>query len=184
MKELKISKKLKNTVISGLLLSIGMVLPMLTSQIKEIGDTLLPMHIPVMLCGLICGWKFGLCVGLILPLFRSLIFSMPPMYPNSVWMALELGTYGLVIGILYSRVKKRNTVNLYLCLITAMVSGRIVWGIAKTLLLGLNEKTFTVQAFIVGGFVDALPGIILQLVLIPLIMSIIVKAERTGRNNN
>lgn len=168
----------KKTVLSALFLALGMVLPLLTAQIKEIGDTLLPMHIPVMLCGLLCGPLCGLGVGLLLPFMRSLVFSMPPMYPNAVWMSLELATYGLVIGLLYIRSRKNSTLYLYFCLIVAMLSGRVVWGIAKSILLGVGGKPFTFTAFITGGFVDAVPGIVLQLVLIPLIMNVILKVKQ------
>jgi len=156
---------LHKLLFSALFLSVGIVLPLFTSQIKEIGDTLLPMHLPVMLCGLICSYKYGFAVGLILPFVRSLIFSMPPMYPNAVWMALELATYGLVIGLVYKYTFKK-----YLSLIIAMIAGRVVWGIAKAVLLSISDKAFGVAAFVTGGFIDAMPGIILQLILIPLIM--------------
>ena len=168
-------KKIKKIVLSGIFLSIGFCLPMLTSQIKEIGDTLLPMHIPVMLCGLICGGHYGFLIGLILPFLRSLFFGMPPIYPNALWMATELATYGLVIGLIYSLFKNKNLKSIYISLISAMLSGRIVWGIAKTILMGIGSKSFTFALFITGGFIDALPGIILQLILIPLIMKIIIK---------
>ncbi len=168
------NKNLKKLILSAMFLATGIILPFFTSQIKEIGDTLLPMHLPVMLCGLICGPFYGLAVGLVLPILRSVSFSMPPLYPNAVWMALELATYGFVIGLLYRR-KQGEIGHIYLCLVTAMVSGRIVWGIAKTVLLGLAGKAFTFEAFIIGGIIDAVPGIIIQLVLIPLIMSVINK---------
>ena len=90
-------------------LAIGMVLPTLTMQIKEIGDTLLPMHLPVLLCGLICGPWYGLVIGFMLPFLRSVIFGMPPIYPNAVWMALELAAYGAVIGLVYLCFKKKKT---------------------------------------------------------------------------
>ncbi len=160
-------------VLSGLFLAIGMVLPLFTGQIKEIGDSLLPMHIPVMLCGLLCGPGFGAAIGLGLPFLRSVTFGMPPLYPNAVWMALELATYGLVIGIASRGLKIKGVWNTYLSLIIAMLSGRVVWGIAKAVLLGVGGRAFTVSMFIVGGFVDAALGIVLQLVLIPLLMAII-----------
>lgn len=131
------------------------------------------MHIPVMLCGLICGPKYGLTVGFILPLLRAACFSMPPLYPNAVWMAFELATYGLIIGLLYKRSYNYKKWYLYFCLAISMISGRIVWGIAKVILLGLSGKAFTFQAFIVGGFVDAIPGIIVQFLIIPFIMHLI-----------
>lgn len=166
-------KKINKIVLASMFLSIGFILPLFTSQIKEIGDTLLPMHIPVMLCGLICGANYGLIIGLILPFLRSVVFSMPPIYPNAVWMALELATYGFVIGFLYSRIRDKGLKSVYISLLSAMLIGRIVWGISKALLLGLGGKTFTLALFVSGGFIDALPGILLQLILIPTIMQII-----------
>lgn len=166
-------KSVKNLIYSALFLAIGMVLPMLTGQIKEIGDTLLPMHLPVLLCGLICGKWYGLGVGALLPFLRSAVFAMPPIYPNAVYMALELLTYGFVVGLIYSCLKKPSLKNIYLSLIPAMLAGRIVWGIAKAVLLGMGGKTFTFLAFITGGFVDSLLGIALQLILIPIIIKLL-----------
>lgn len=166
-------KKTKKMILAAMFLSIGLILPFFTAQVKEIGDTLLPMHIPVMFCGLVCGPLFGLVVGFILPLLRGAIFSMPPLYPAAVWMAFELATYGLVIGLVYRAFPRKGTRAVYLSLITAMISGRLVWGIAKTILLGLGGKAFSFQMFLAGGFLDAIPGIILQLILIPVIMGIV-----------
>lgn len=171
--------KLKKLVISSLFLALGIVLPLFTAQIKEIGDTLLPMHIPVLICGFLCGSAYGGAVGLILPFLRSLIFAMPPIYPNAVWMSLELATYGFMVGFLYSRMKKKDIFRLYICLISAMICGRVVWGIAKAILLGVGGKPFTFMAFITGGILDALPGIVLQFVLIPLIVRIVEKWQQT-----
>ena len=170
---------LKNMILSAVLLAVGMVLPMLTIQIKEIGDSLLPMHIPVMLCGLLCGWQYGGFIGFILPVLRSVIFGMPPIYPNAVWMALELAAYGVAIGLVYSAFKKKNILSIYVSLVSAMLLGRVVWGIAKAVLLGVGGKLFTFTMFWVGGFVDAVPGIILQLVLIPLLVTVLNKVWRT-----
>lgn len=167
-------KNSKKTVLAAMFLAIGIVLPLFTAQIKEIGDTLLPMHFPVLICGLVCGPWYGLGIGLILPFFRSFLFSMPPIYPNAVWMALELATYGGVIGLLYKKSKK-TVGSVYISLIVAMLSGRIVWGVAKTVLLGLGGKAFTFEAFFVGGFLDAIPGIVIQLLLIPALMMLIQK---------
>lgn len=154
-------------IFAGLFLALGMVLPLLTAQIKEIGDSLLPMHLAVMLCGIVCGWKYGLTVGLILPFVRSLLFGMPPIYPNAVWMASELAVYGAVLGYLYNRFFQRKLPWLYCSLIISMISGRLVWGAVKAILLGAKSQPFTFQMFLAGGFIDAIPGIILQLILIP-----------------
>lgn len=158
---------------SAIFLAMGLVLPFFTSQIKEIGDTLLPMHIPVMLCGLICGPEYGLLVGFILPFLRGALFSMPPLYPNAVWMACELATYGLVIGLLYRSFRDKRMRYLYISLFASMISGRVVWGVAKVVLLGFAGKAFSFRAFIVGGFLDAFPGIVLQLILIPSIIGVL-----------
>ena len=157
------------------MLSFCMVLPLLTGQIQEIGDTLLPMHLPVMLCGLICGWQYGMAVGFIAPILRGTTFGMPPLYPVAIWMSLELATYGFILGFLYSKTKKRDTPCLVLCLVTAMLGGRVVWGITKAIIVG--GGAFGLKLFFIEGFVDAALGIGIQLVLIPLIMAII---ERQG----
>lgn len=167
-------------VLAAVLLALGMVLPLLTGQIKEIGDSLLPMHIPVLLCGLLCGLYYGGAVGLMMPFLRSITFGMPPLYPQAIWMALELATYGLVIGLLWRMRRQPRLGWLYISLVSAMLAGRVVWGWAKLILLGLKGTAFTWEAFFVGGFVDALPGIVLQLVLIPFIMELVrrIKAKQ------
>ena len=171
------NKNLNKTITAGMFLALGLVLPFLTMQLQGLGNRFLPMHLPVMLCGLICGPFYGLAVGIILPVMRSAIFSMPVMYPEALSMAFELGTYGLVLGLMYRGAKKEKLWYLYICLITAMLSGRVVWGIAKAVLMGFGKTPFTVEMFIAGGFVNAVPGIILQLVLIPLIMTAINKVK-------
>ena len=173
----KTKKYIIKPVLAALFLALGMVLPLLTGQIKEIGDSLLPMHIPVMICGLVCGYKYGAAVGLMLPFLRSLTFSMPPIYPNAVWMALELATYGLVIGFIYMKLSK-NRLSMYVALITAMIMGRVVWGVSKAVLLGLGGSSFSISAFIVGGFVDSLLGIVLQLIVVPPIAALINRMIR------
>ena len=173
----KTKKYIIKPILAALFLALGMVLPLLTGQIKEIGDSLLPMHIPVMICGLVCGYKYGAAIGLMLPFLRSLTFSMPPIYPNAVWMALELATYGLVIGFIYMKLSK-NRLSMYVALITAMIMGRVVWGVSKAVLLGLGGSSFSISAFIVGGFVDSLLGIVLQLIVVPPIAALINRMIR------
>ena len=119
-------KDIRKMLFSAMFLSLGILLPFLTGQIKEIGDTLLPMHIPVMLCGLICGWQYGLIVGGILPFLRAVTVGMPPIYPNTVWMSAELATYGFVVGFLYFTFHKKQMWWLYCSMIISMVSGRVV----------------------------------------------------------
>ena len=162
--------ELKNLVIAAMLLAVGLVLPFLTGQIQQIGNMLLPMHFPVIFCGLICGWKYGLGVGFILPLLRSVIFGMPVMYPNAFAMAFELAAYGFFVGFLFSHAKWQCIKSLYRCLIMSMLLGRAVWGVVMTVILGLGADGFTLTAFLTSAFINAIPGIIAQLVLIPGIM--------------
>lgn len=165
----------KNMVLAAMFLAVGVVLPFFTGQIKEIGNMLLPMHIPVLLCGLICGWQYGLAVGFILPLMRSFLFSMPIMYPDAIAMAFEMATYGLVVGYLYSHAKWQCVKMLYRCMLAAMLAGRAVWGIVQMVLLGV--RGFTLGAFVAGALMNAIPGIILQLIIIPVIMVALNRAK-------
>ena len=165
----------KKWIYSGLFLALAMVLPFLTGQIPSIGSMLLPMHLPAFLCGLICGFPYGALVGFISPLLRYVLFGMPPIFPTGIAMAFELLTYGLVSGLVYSRSKQHNLKTVYLSLIIAMLAGRIVWGLATMLLLGYSGKSFTLTMFMTSGFVTGLPGIVLQLILIPAIMLVLNK---------
>lgn len=160
--------KVQKLVLSAMFLAIGMVLPFLTGQIREIGNMLLPMHLPVMLCGLLCGWQYGLAVGFITPLLRSVTFGMPLLYPAAISMAFELATYGLMLGLLFGRARWKCLRRLYFSLLVAMLCGRLVWGAVQCLLLGLGG--FSLQMFWAGAVLNAIPGILLQLILIPAIM--------------
>ena len=175
------NKKLKNLVYAAVCLALCLVLPFLTGQIPEIGKRLSPMHIPVFLCGFVCGWPWGLAVGFIAPLLRSVLFGMPALYPDAVCMAFELAAYGTVSGLLY-RLLPRKTINIYLTLIVSMILGRLVWGAAKWLLLGLAGKAFTLEMFLAGAVLNAVPGIILHIVLIPVLIMALEKAGVIDRH--
>lgn len=171
------NKHPKNLTLSAMFIAIGLVLPMITGNIPQVGNMLLPMHIPVFLCGLICGWPYGLAVGAVLPLMRSLLFGMPPLYPVAVAMTFELATYGFVSGFLYNRSRWQCVIALYRSMVAAMLAGRVVWGAAEVVLLGVAGNAFTWQAFMAGAFLNAIPGIAVQLILIPALM---VLLNRTG----
>ncbi len=167
----------KNLTLSAMFLAIGLVLPLLfTGQLRAVGNMLLPMHLPVFLCGLICGWQYGGLVGLILPVLRSSLFTMPPM-PLAVVMSFELATYGALAGYLYGRSKWKCVLALYRSMLAAMLGGRVVWAIGRMILAGVSDTRFSLEIFLTSGFVTALPGIVLQLTLIPVIM---VALDRTG----
>ena len=171
----KTSLGIRKMTYSAMFLGLALVLPFLTGQIPEIGSKLCPMHIPVLLCGLLCGWPWGLAVGAVSPLLRSVIFGMPPMFPTAVSMAVELAVYGAVAGVLESRLPKKVW-SVYASLVVAMVAGRVAWGAVRFLLAGLQGSTFTFQAFLAGAVLNAVPGIIVQLVLIPLLVLALEKA--------
>jgi riboflavin transporter FmnP len=160
---------------AGICLALGMVLPFFTGQIPEIGSMLSPMHIPVLLCGFICGPSWGAAVGFISPLLRYMLFGMPAM-PTGLAMAFELFTYGLISGLLYRLLPKKPAF-VYVSLIVAMIIGRVVWGIARYAIAGVSGAAFTYAMFIAGAITNAIPGIILHIILIPLIVIALQKAR-------
>ncbi len=177
MKQTTIKKHIQRLVLAAMFLALGIVLPFLTGQIPQVGSMLLPMHLPVLLCGLICGWQYGGAVGLVLPLLRYVMFGMPPIFPTGIAMTFELAAYGAIAGFLYNRSKWQCVFALYRSLLIAMAGGRIIWGVVRVLLTGVAGEAFTWQMFMAGAFLNAIPGIVLQLVFIPLLM---VALDRTG----
>ncbi len=168
---------LTRLILSGMFIALGLLLPFLTAQNPILGQRLLLMHIPVLICGFTCGWPFGLAVGLITPLFRSFLTTMPPIFPTAVAMAFELAAYGFLAGLFYRLLPKRPAYTL-LTLILSMLGGRLIWGAAQFILLGLSTQApFTFEAFLAGAFINALPGILLQLFLIP---TLVLALGRTG----
>jgi len=135
------SSHIHRLVAAALFLAIALVLPFLTGQIPEIGNMLCPMHIPVLLCGFFCGWPWGLAIGFIAPLLRSVLFGMPAMFPQAVSMAFELACYGAVSGFLYAVLPKKKTF-IYVSLIGAMILGRLVWGAARFVFAGYSYFYF------------------------------------------
>ena len=156
-------------------LALAYVLPFLTGQIPEIGSMLCPMHLPVLLCGFFCGWKWGLGAGLCAPLLRSLTLGMPPFFPTALCMAFELAVYGAVTGFLHKIFPKKKLC-VYASLLSAMVAGRLVWGAAMYISMGIKGGAFTLNAFLAGAVFNAIPGIILQIVLVP---AIVILLENT-----
>ena len=171
----------KRLVVSALCLALCMVLPLLTGQIQQVGNMLSPMHLPVLLCGFLCGWPWGLAVGFIAPLLRFAIFGMPPIFPTGIAMAFELAAYGAVSGVLY-RILPKKAMYLYITLISAMLAGRIVWGVIRFAQMELFAANFSMTAFVSGAFLAAWPGIVLQLVLIPALVLALQKANLMGEN--
>lgn len=169
-----------NLAFAAMFLALAFVMPFLTGQIQQIGNMLCPMHIPVILCGFICGGPWGLIVGFIAPFLRSLTLGMPPMYPVAFAMAFELGAYGLMSGILYRAFPKKKGY-IYCSLIISMIIGRLVWGAVQFCCMGLDSSKFGFAAFWSGAVVNAVPGIILQIVLIPVVVMLLEKTKIIGK---
>ena len=166
----------KKLTASGVCLALCILLPFLTGQIPQIGSALSPMHIPVLLCGFIAGPWYAAIVGVLAPLLRFVLFGMPPIMPTGIAMCFELAVYGIASGFLYKLLPKKP-MYIYVSLIGAMLLGRVVWGVARVLLIGVAGVPFTFQMFLAGAFINAVPGIIVHIILIPLIVIGLDKAN-------
>lgn len=164
--------KTKNLVGAALCLALGLLLPQFFHLIGA-GSVFLPMHIPVILCGICFGWQYGLVCGVITPLLSSILTGMPPIFPVGASMMFELAAYGALSGLLYRRIN----LNVYVALIAAMLGGRLVSGIMSAVFYGMAGKAYGFQLFLTGAFVTAIPGIILQLVAIPVLVMALEKAR-------
>lgn len=168
----------RDLVLAALFLALAFVLPMITGHLPQIGNMLCPMHFPVLLAGFVLGGPWGLALGFAAPLLRSVLFGMPPMYPIAIAMAFELATYGAVAGFMYRKVQHTLPM-IYATLVTSMVAGRLVWGAVRFVLAGLSGSSFSFSAFLSGAVLTAVPGIVAQLILIPLIVAALQKARLT-----
>jgi len=188
----------KSITYSAISIAIALILPFITGQIPEVGNMLCPMHIPVMLCGFICGPVYGAITGFISPLLRFGIFGIPPIIPKGIAMAFELATYGFICGFMYrklmyvhrtdpgtdnkgnkgiTRVLTKSKEEALKTLLTAIIAGRMVWGIARYIIAKIFILEFPFSAFIAGAFTTAIPGIILQIILIPLLVRLFEKMK-------
>lgn len=169
-------KQTKKTIIAAICLALALLLPFLTGQIPQFGQALAPMHIPVLLAGFLIGGPWAAAVGFIAPLLRFLLFGMPALMPMGISMAFELATYGLVAGLVYKALP-RKTWSIIVALLAAMLAGRLVWGLVRFLLSAAVGPAFTLEMFLAGAFVTALPGIILHIIVVPLIVLALQKAK-------
>ena len=164
----------KKLVSCALCIALGVLLPMAFHVIPNAGSIFLPMHIPVLICGLFCGWPYGLACGIITPFISSVMTGMPPamMLPK---MIVELGVYGLVAGLGTQYISQKNEMaKLYTSLILAMLAGRIVNGLVNTFVL--STQGYTLSVFMTASFITCLPGIIIQLIVIPVLVRALNKS--------
>lgn len=175
MNRTKTATLLRHLVYAAVCLALCMLLPFLTGQIPQIGSALSPMHIPVLLAGFLCGPWWAMAVGFVAPMLRHIWLGMPPLI-TAIAMSFELAAYGLFSGLLY-RLLPKKTVNIYVSLIGAMILGRIVWGITMVVISGVSGSAFTWSTFIAGALLNAVPGIILHIVLIPILVMALKRAK-------
>ena len=162
------SNQVKQLTLSAFFLALGLVLPFAFHSFgPQAGTVFLPMHIPVLLCGP----AYGALVGMLTPLLSSALTGMPPLMPTGIAMCVELSTYGFLSGWMTKKLP------LYPSLIITMLAGRAVSGLANLVLLSMAHKAYTMQIFLTAAFVTAIPGIVLQLVMIPLLVSVVKKLE-------
>lgn len=169
------NSKTRKLVMAALCVALGLILPTVFHAVPNAGSIFLPMHLPVLLCGFICGWPYGLVCGALTPLLSSILTSMPPLaiLPG---MLCELATYGFVSGMLYAHLHTpKRAVNLYGTLVLAMLAGRIVSGVLNALLFSAGN--YSMQAWLAASFVTALPGIVIQLVAVPVLVAVLQKAK-------
>lgn len=173
---------LHKMILAALFLALAYVMPFITGQIPEIGSMLCPLHIPILLCGFVCGWTWGLAIGFISPLLRSLTLGMPPLFPTAICMAFELAAYGAITGAMH-KILPHKKICIYISLLVAMIFGRFVWGLAMFVIMGLHGGSFTFAAFVASAFTNAIPGIVVQIVLIPILVTIIDNPKVLNPNN-
>lgn len=166
---------IRTITLSAMFLAMALLLPFLTGQIPQIGSLISPMHIPAFLCGMTCGPVWGLVVGAVAPLLRSLIFTMPPM-AMAPMMAVELAAYGAVSGILMKLLPGKN-LWLYVNLAVSMVVGRILYTIVKIAVMGLGEAAPLV--IFLDTFTGTWVGIIVHFIVIPPLVMLLRKLEKT-----
>lgn len=162
-------KKIRKLTLSAMFLALGVIIPQVFHAIPNIGNILLPMHIPVLLCGFICGPLYGLLVGILSPILNHLIFSMPAATMLGQ-MIVELGMYGLCTGTFNKIINIRNKlIKNYTVLILSMIIGRIIYGICNALIFKVGSYSLSIWVSV--AFISALPGIIIQLILVPFILN-------------
>lgn len=162
--------KAQKITYASMFLALGLVLPFCTGQIPMIGKMLCPMHLPVLLCGALLGPTYGGFVGFVCPLLRSFIFGMPVIFPTAIVMAIELMSYGVLIGIFFKITKR-----ILPSTILAMLGGRVVYGLTYVVLAILFQIPYSVDAFLAGAFLNAWPGILLQIICVPTLINLLMK---------
>ena len=167
---------IKKACITSVCIALCYVLPM-AFHMLGLGGALSPMHIPVLLCGLICGWPYGAFCGIAGPVISSLLSGMPSTL-QLIYMVPELCAYGLFAGLLLRFIKTGNSIaDLYLSMIPAMLLGRIIGGIAQAAFYLSTARGYSIALWAGGYFAGSLPAIIIQLIAVPSLVMVLMKAR-------
>lgn len=132
------------------------------------------MHIPVLLAGFIVGPVSGIIVGLLSPLTSFLFTSMPPAYAVPL-MSIELPLYGLAAGLAYQRLR----LNVYIALVVALIVGRLGFALGLLILGLFLQLPYGIKEFFSASVVAGLPGIIVQILLLPPIVAALMRHRHT-----
>ncbi|WP_042275302.1 ECF transporter S component [[Clostridium] dakarense] len=162
--------KSKKIVLSGIFIAFGIILPMVFHTVNMAGPIFLPMHIPVLIGGFLLGPIYGGLVGFITPILSGLMTGMPPIVPMMPIMAFELCAYGIITGFLFSKTKK-----IYISLIGAMIGGRIFAMIGAFLVSLTIAPQVNPVMFVFGNLAQAIPGMLIQIVFIPVVVKFMTK---------
>lgn len=142
-----------------------------------LGYTFSPMHIPVLLCGLVCGAGYGCFCGLAGPVLSSVLSGMPSA-TGLISMVPELMIYGFVSGLVMKLIRTKNLyLDLYIALVAAMLLGRVAGGVASAIFYMGTGEAYSIAIWATSYFVGAVPGIITHLILIPLLVITLMKAK-------
>ena len=155
----------KLTIFTAACLALCVVLPLAFHAIPNAGTVYSPMHIPVYLCGLVCGWPYGLACGVMAPVLSWLLTGMP-VVTDLPQMIVELAAYGAVSGLAMRHVRTgRLYADLYIALIAAMLVGRVLAALVGALIFVRGNASLAL--FASTYFLSGLPGIVIHLALVP-----------------
>ncbi|MBE5040486.1 ECF transporter S component [Ructibacterium gallinarum] len=165
--------KVKKLTFTALFAAAGVLLPQIFHFIggAAAGGVFLPMHFPVLLAGLLLGPWAGAAVGFLCPVLSCLMTGMPAA-AKLPFMIIELLGYGIMAG-LTSKIWRWN---LYFCLLSAMAAGRLLNAVALEICGQLLHLNVPAAVSVWTAVLTGIPGIVVQIVLIPFIVAVFRKA--------
>ena len=168
--------KTKKMILSALFIAMGLILPTIFHTVNLSGSVFSPMHLPVMIGGFLLGPSYGAIIGFITPVLSSILTGMPPLMPIMPMMALELLGYGFMTGLLFRKTKK-----IYVSLIISIVFGRLCSMVGAFILSLTLAPQISPIPYVVSGIVNGLPGIAIQLIVVPTLVKFMVTNKETSK---